>query len=320
MSPQDVALCQQAIELANSGQTQAAYKQFCMLYSHGNSEDVTLLYWIAATTPSLKEAQRAMYTIARIEPTHPELSALRAYLARQERHRRAIQQSYNMASFPRPNSREQLNYTPSLRDTLIAATFSSRRAIDPNIKKIELGILKPEADNLRWLTMHDPLKRERGKVIYVTAKRTLGIDKTIYVGTENEVISKIFINRHAKEVRGETITLQNEFLGTIMHTHPNESPPSPTDLKRLILDEEELLAEAALYVITPSITLVAFRSNRTPEMSPEQVTREVFAFDEMIKTNPFITYAKILRFMQEKYFLEFFSCSNNETTLVKHSA
>jgi len=291
MSPQDVALCQQAIELANSGQTQAAYKQFCMLYSHGNSEDVTLLYWIAATTPSLKEAQRAMNTIARIEPTHPELSALRAYLARQERHRRAIQQSYNMASFPRPNSREQLNYTPSLRDTLIAATFSSRRAIDPNIKKIELGILKPEADNLRWLTMHDPLKRERGKVIYVTAKRTLGIDKTIYVGTENEVISKIFINRHAKEVRGETITLQNEFL-----------------------------AEAALYVITPSITLVAFRSNRTPEMSPEQVTREVFAFDGMIKTNPFITYAKILRFMQEKYFLEFFSCSNNETTLVKHSA
>ncbi len=30
MSPEDVALCQQAIELANSGQKQAAYKQFCL--------------------------------------------------------------------------------------------------------------------------------------------------------------------------------------------------------------------------------------------------------------------------------------------------
>jgi hypothetical protein len=43
MSPEDVALCQQAIELAKSGQKQAAYKQFCLIYHHGNTEDVTLL-------------------------------------------------------------------------------------------------------------------------------------------------------------------------------------------------------------------------------------------------------------------------------------
>jgi len=65
MSPEDVALCQQAIELANSGQKQAAYEQFCSIHAHGNSDDVTLLYWIAFTTPSLEEAQRATDTIAR---------------------------------------------------------------------------------------------------------------------------------------------------------------------------------------------------------------------------------------------------------------
>ncbi len=84
MSPEDVALCQEAIELANSGQKQAAYEQFCSLHNHGNSEDVTLLYWIAFTTPSLEEAQRAIDTIARIEPDHPKLQALRAYVDRKE--------------------------------------------------------------------------------------------------------------------------------------------------------------------------------------------------------------------------------------------
>ena len=82
MSPEDVALCQQAIELANSGQKQAAYEQFCAICSHGNTEDVTLLYWIAVTTPSPEEALRAIDTIARIEPSHPRLQELQAYVDR----------------------------------------------------------------------------------------------------------------------------------------------------------------------------------------------------------------------------------------------
>ena len=82
MSPEDVALCQQAIKLANSGQKQTAYKQFCLIHNHGNTDDVTLLYWIAVTTPSSVEAQRALDTIARIEPDHPKLPALQAYLDR----------------------------------------------------------------------------------------------------------------------------------------------------------------------------------------------------------------------------------------------
>ncbi len=84
MRPEDVALCQQAIELANSGQKQAAYEQFRFILSHDNTEDVTLLYWIAFTTPSLEEAQRALDTIARIEPDHPKLQALQAYLDRKQ--------------------------------------------------------------------------------------------------------------------------------------------------------------------------------------------------------------------------------------------
>jgi hypothetical protein len=84
MSPEDVALCQQAIELANSGQTQEAYEQFCTIQSHGNAEDITLLYWLAVTTPKLKEAHYAIDAITRLEPDHPKLQELQDYVDRKE--------------------------------------------------------------------------------------------------------------------------------------------------------------------------------------------------------------------------------------------
>ena len=94
MNPEDVARCQQAIDLANSGKKQEAYEIFCSLHNHGNTEDVTLLYWLAFTTPSLEEAQRAIDDIARLEPDHPKLQALRNYLVKkrtqQEEHKKQV--------------------------------------------------------------------------------------------------------------------------------------------------------------------------------------------------------------------------------------
>jgi hypothetical protein len=82
MNVEDTARCQRAIELANAGQKQAAYEQFCAIHNHGNAEDVTLLYWIAYTTPSREEAQRAVETIAHVEPFHPRLQELHEYVHR----------------------------------------------------------------------------------------------------------------------------------------------------------------------------------------------------------------------------------------------
>jgi hypothetical protein len=87
MSPEDMTLFQQAIDTANTGQKQAAYEQFSRIHSHGNTEDVTLLYWIAFTTPSPLETQRATDTIAHLEPNHPKLQELRAYQNRKRQQR-----------------------------------------------------------------------------------------------------------------------------------------------------------------------------------------------------------------------------------------
>ncbi len=82
MNDEDSARCQQAIDLANAGQTRAAYTQFCALYHLDNLKDVTLLYWLAYTTPSIEEAQQDVETIARLEPNHPKLQELQAYVNR----------------------------------------------------------------------------------------------------------------------------------------------------------------------------------------------------------------------------------------------
>jgi hypothetical protein len=132
MSPEDVALCQQAIELANSGQKQAAYKQFCLIYSHGNTEDVTLLYWIAFTTPSLEEAQRAVDTISHLEPDHPKLQELQAYVDRkrqrqtQEQHQQQVQVQHQQFGYtPRLGAVVQCPYCHNVGPTRIASKVST---------------------------------------------------------------------------------------------------------------------------------------------------------------------------------------------------
>jgi hypothetical protein len=82
MSPEDMALCKQAIDLAQNGEKQEAYEQFCTLYNHGNAEDVTPLYWIAFTTPSQQEAERVVGAISHLAPEHPSLPDVQTYIER----------------------------------------------------------------------------------------------------------------------------------------------------------------------------------------------------------------------------------------------
>ncbi len=84
MNDEEIARCQKAIELAESGQKHTAYREFCALYNQGNAGDTTLLSWIAYTTTSFEEAQRAIVDIARLEPEHPRLDYLCRYVSRRQ--------------------------------------------------------------------------------------------------------------------------------------------------------------------------------------------------------------------------------------------
>ena len=63
MNDEEIAQCQQAIALANTGQKPLAYQEFVALYNQGNKEDVTLLYWLAYTTPVWHEAHHSLAEI-----------------------------------------------------------------------------------------------------------------------------------------------------------------------------------------------------------------------------------------------------------------
>lgn len=83
MNPQDSTAFQNAIQLAHARQTRTAYEQFCILAScNANRNDPDLLLWIAETTPSYEEAQRAINEVSTIAPYHPGLPQARTLLAR----------------------------------------------------------------------------------------------------------------------------------------------------------------------------------------------------------------------------------------------
>ena len=90
MYPDDVALFEQAKQLANSGQKQAAYDQLCVIRNNGNDYDPDLLLWISFTSPHPSEAQQALDTAARVAPDHLGLPAARAY-QNQQWHQRSHQ-------------------------------------------------------------------------------------------------------------------------------------------------------------------------------------------------------------------------------------
>jgi uncharacterized Zn-finger protein len=85
MNPEDTTAYQNAIQLARIGQMTRAYEQFCTLSkNHANRQDPDLLLWIAETTPSPQEAQRAINEVKGIAPYHPGLPQAQTQLAHRQ--------------------------------------------------------------------------------------------------------------------------------------------------------------------------------------------------------------------------------------------
>jgi hypothetical protein len=78
MNLADTAAFQQAAQLAQSGQKEAAYSQLSSLARiNSNYKDPDLLLWVAHTTPYREEAQQALNSVANIAPNHPGLPEAR---------------------------------------------------------------------------------------------------------------------------------------------------------------------------------------------------------------------------------------------------
>jgi len=100
MNSDDAALFQQAKQLANAGQKQAAYDQLCAIRMNGNDYDPDLLLWISFTSPYQSESHEALETAARVAPDHLGLPGARAYQSQQWRQKEYPQQSYVQQQYP----------------------------------------------------------------------------------------------------------------------------------------------------------------------------------------------------------------------------
>jgi hypothetical protein len=76
MNNEDLALYQQAQELANSGQLSAAHQIFCNLRQR--NADIEILFGIATTTANPVETRQMIDMIRSLQPYHPQLSQLEA--------------------------------------------------------------------------------------------------------------------------------------------------------------------------------------------------------------------------------------------------
>lgn len=113
MNSDDAARFQQAKQLVNAGQKQAAYDQLCAIRANGNDYDPDLLLWISFTSPYQSEAQDALDTASRIAPDHEGLPNARAYLSRQWPQKEYPQQSYVQQPYPQqPYSQQQYEPYP----------------------------------------------------------------------------------------------------------------------------------------------------------------------------------------------------------------
>jgi hypothetical protein len=77
MNSDDEVMFQQAMQLANSGQKDAAYNQLNAIRFRGNQNNPDLLLWIAFTTPYQTEAQQALDSVTAMAPDHPGLAGAR---------------------------------------------------------------------------------------------------------------------------------------------------------------------------------------------------------------------------------------------------
>jgi LITAF-like zinc ribbon domain len=78
MNPNDTATFQQAVQLAQHGQREAAYNLISTISRiNENYNDPDMLLLVADTTPQQDEAQQALDRVTNIAPNHPGLPMVR---------------------------------------------------------------------------------------------------------------------------------------------------------------------------------------------------------------------------------------------------
>ncbi len=161
-----------------------------------------------------------------------------------------------------------------LKPALIQATFSPNRAISRDVEGIELGVFDGLSRELIDKTMRDPQRRENVYDILVTPNERVFINKEALQG-EAMGATRTYKFQFEENFFGDKRLRQNMFIGSAMHSHPYDFPPSPTDMLCLMYSDAEIEAATSVIVVTPARRIALFRGSGTPQLSPKDADARV---------------------------------------------
>lgn len=109
MNPQDLTAFNRAVAFANSGNKAQAYQILVGLQSRYPANKDVLL-WLAFTTPSFHEAERAVYDAGRASPQDPGVISAQNWLAAERLKREETRPVYQPPPPPQPTRKRALPF------------------------------------------------------------------------------------------------------------------------------------------------------------------------------------------------------------------
>lgn len=151
----------------------------------------------------------------------------------------------------------------TLKQALIETTFEPGRIYrGPDI--INLSTLQSDIEEIQVHTSSHPNGHEAAKIIYITQDGKVLINKKPILGGDRHV--GMYSDFYVNPTNLTRATRQDKFIGSIAHSHPYDSPFSPSDLLELFYGDHILEAGTSVLLTTPQRIMLVFRGQDTPQM------------------------------------------------------
>jgi hypothetical protein len=160
------------------------------------------------------------------------------------------------------------------KTSLITAATVHPPTIKSLPETIDTGIFGEETDNLNARTLTDPQHREFVLSSKLNLHKRIDFQTEPTIGSQGDAI--INMHRYKLVTEGDTLdryTVRERYV-LFTHSHPNESPASPTDIGA-ILEDLDSGGYLGIMVGTSGLNLLFLRTLETPEMTPPETAEWV---------------------------------------------
>lgn len=154
---------------------------------------------------------------------------------------------------------QELRPVPSFKEVLLKSAFLKGRAISDSVSEIDLAIFGNEGRNLVSQMNKDPKRREFGKLVYITKDQKVLLQEQSTVGNETNVTHSFKTTILSDNTALPWFMRQDRICGTVLHSHPENIPPSSEDLLDLLVGDFDYSASLAVFVSSPKRNFVIFR-------------------------------------------------------------